>query len=540
MRKIFSIVITLGLVLGLSLIAVPTAAWECDIEGPVADVVVDPDCACAEAAYNISFNTSASLTEGTHSVCVEFPAGTTVPDEFDEDTVFISVDGNAHVAVFPEEITVTGTTVCFIVPISFIAGEILVEFTEDAGIENPCVADDYSLFVWTDRAPDSTPLEGEYEIVPEDSVFGFLFNFSPTYPGLKLGFVPPFKACGQNDTTPEGIEAGFNTTWGPDFGGQAGYFDQFALILTALIEGCDAPCDEAEVWFELVSIPEDEEMHLYLGTGNYTLDVCNITKDVGEFDASTDWYIDDALTLAYNTTEIYPGLLHFSSPGTYTIGIYLECPEATCSPGGIVASKTQSFVVHQDKDAAKIILEEKWNLVSLPLHPFDTSISSLMAAWDLDNMAPAGVSELLSIHYFDQCTDTWSVYGNGQTSLSTMEAGKSYWVRMVYPAGQYTLWVWGTARPMPPEAPAVYTMCPGWNMFGFTSLLDKPAGDAGNGYLWNYGTMTNPDPLVYSWLNNGDWTTAGWHLVDVVTVAEDMLVGQGFWGYFPSGGVIVP
>ena len=67
-----------------------------------------------------------------------------------------------------------------------------------------------------------------------DDVFGFLFNFSPTYPGLKLGFVPPFKACGQNDTTPEGLKAGFNTTWGPDLGLQAGYFDQFGLILTSI------------------------------------------------------------------------------------------------------------------------------------------------------------------------------------------------------------------------------------------------------------------------------------------------------------------
>jgi len=537
-RKIFSIVITLGLVLGLSLIAMPAAAWDCTIGVPVADVVVDPDCACADAAYNISFNTSASLTEGVHSVCVEFPAGTTVPDEFGDDEVFISVDGGTQYAVFADEFTVTGTKVCFIVPVSFIAGEILVEFTEDAGLENPCTPDDYSLWVYTDRAPDSTPLEGEYEIVPAESVYGFLFDFSPTYPGVALGFVPPFRACGQNDTTEEAIEAGFNTTWGPDVGMQAGWYDQFALILTALIEGCDAPCTEAKVWMELVSIPDDEEIHLLLGGVNYTLDVCNITKTEGDFDASTDWYLNDALALAYNTTEIYSGLLHFSSPGTYTLGFYLECPDTTCTPGGIVASKVQDFVAHQDKDAAKIILEEKWNLISLPLVPFDTSLESLMAAWDLDQGAPG--SDLVSIHYFDQCTDTWSVYGNGQTSLSTMEAGKAYWVRMIYPTGQYTLWVWGTARPMPPEAPEVYTMCDGWNMFGFTSLLDMLAGDAGVGYLWNFGVAGNPDPLVYSWLNSGDWATAGWHLVDVTTVAENMLVGQGFWGYFPTGGTIVP
>jgi hypothetical protein len=80
-------------------------------------------------------------------------------------------------------------------------------------------------------------------------------------------------------------------------------------------------------------------------------------------------------------------------------------------------------------------------------------------------------------------------------------------------------------------------------MFGFTSLLDKVAGDAGAGYLWNFGTMTNPDPLVYTWFNSGTWTTSGWKLLDVSTAvpaADDMHVGEGFWGYFPSGGVIIP
>jgi hypothetical protein len=118
-----------------------------------------------------------------------------------------------------------------------------------------------------------------------------------------------------------------------------------------------------------------------------------------------------------------------------------------------------------------------------------------------------------------------------------MEAGKSYWVRMIYPTGElYPLWVWGTARPMPPEAPAVYTMCEGWNMFGFTSLTDVTSGT----YLWNFGggAPELPYPLIYRWLNTGDWTTSGWQLV---TPAGDMMyVGEGFWGYFPAGGTIVP
>jgi hypothetical protein len=508
----------------------PTAAWECEAAVPVADVDVIPPCACAEAVYNISFNTSASLTEGVHSVCIEFPAGTTLPASFSDGDIVISVGGGIEFDVFGDEVTITGTTVCFLAPVHFDAGEILVQFTD--GIENPCDADDYSLWVWTDRAPDSEPIEGEYEIVPALSSYGFVFDFGATYPGIKQGFVPPFKACGQNDTTDEALEAGFDTTYIEDWGG---FVTNFTLMFAALVEGCDAPCDEADLWLEIHSIPEDEEMHLILGAENYTFDVCNITKTVADYDASTDIMLDDTFALNTTTLEIWLGALHFSSPGTYTIGLYVECPKTTCFPGGLVASKVQSFVAHQDKDAAKMELQEKWNLISLPLHPYDTSLSSLMAAWDLDEGAPG--SDLVSIHYFDQCTDTWSVYGNGQTSLSTMEAGKSYWVRMIYPTGElYPLWVWGTARPMPPEAPAVYTMCEGWNMFGFTSLTDVTSGT----YLWNFGggAPELPYPLIYRWLNTGDWTTSGWQLV---TPAADMMyVGEGFWGYFVAGGTIVP
>jgi hypothetical protein len=378
------------------------------------------------------------------------------------------------------------------------------------------------------------PIEGEYEIVPAFSSYGFSFDFGATYPGVAAGFVPPFKACGQNDTTDEAIEAGFDTTYVTEFGG---FVTNFTLYFMDFVEGCFAPCAAADFWLEIHSIPEGEEMHLVLNGTQYIFDVCNITKTVADYDATTDILLLDDEPMDPAMTIVWPGALHFSSPGTYTIGLYVECPKTTCFPGGIIAEKVQSFVAHQDKDAAKILISEKWNLISLPLHPYDTSLSSLMAAWDLDEVAPTGVSEFVSIHHFDQCTDTWSVYGGGQTSLSTMEAGKSYWMRMTYPTGEwYELWVWGTARPMPPEAPAIYTMCDGWNMFGFTSLVDLPM----TTYLWNFGGLGEPDyPLVYTWWNTGDWTTSGWYLMDP-TIPDWMLVGEGYWGYFLGGGTIVP
>jgi hypothetical protein len=147
-KKIISILLALGVVLSLTVIATPVAA---DVTEP--EVVVGNPCACETSAYNITFNISASLTEGVGCVCVEFPEGTTVPATFQTGDIVINSED-----VFAEEITVDGTTVCFIPPADVDdPGPVLVQFTTDAGIKNPCVADDYTLFVWTCRAPDSEP-----------------------------------------------------------------------------------------------------------------------------------------------------------------------------------------------------------------------------------------------------------------------------------------------------------------------------------------------------------------------------------------------
>ena len=124
MRKIISILVALGLVLAMSAVATPVAA---DVSEP--QVTLSSYCACADSAYNITFNTTASLTEGVHSVCVEFPAGTTVPATFA--ALDIVIDGSP---VFPGEITVTGNTVCFLVPVHIPGPAVTVQFTAGADL----------------------------------------------------------------------------------------------------------------------------------------------------------------------------------------------------------------------------------------------------------------------------------------------------------------------------------------------------------------------------------------------------------------------
>ena len=206
-RKIISIMVTLGLILGLVVIAAPASAHFVCEDAPECDVSLSNSCACLESVYNISVNFSASLTEGLTNVCVEFPEGTTLPEEFDDGVILIGyADDSTTCEVFGDEVTIDGNTVCFLVPCSLDAdpskGGILIQFTE--GIENTCVAGWTALFVWTDRAPDSDPFVGEFKIKPLKATYKFAYDFSPTYPGLAFGFVPPFRACGQNQTDAQG------------------------------------------------------------------------------------------------------------------------------------------------------------------------------------------------------------------------------------------------------------------------------------------------------------------------------------------------
>jgi len=532
-RKIISILVTLGLVLALTAIATPTAA---KVSGVVVDV--DPACACIKAVYTVNFTTEASLTEGVHCVCIKFPEGTTVPatgDDWEDGDITINGD-----PVFGSEVTVTGTEVCFLPPADYAAGAQSVVFTDDAGIKNPCTPGKYKLEVYTCREPDSTPvLSAAYYIIPCYSDYTFVWDASPTYPGIALGFVPPYKVCGQ-----EGFDGAVEH---PYVAGA--WMNAFNLIFMPYPEGCVAPCGTVDLYMSLIASPQfpcAEVDPVSTVTINLTgIGTFNLTYDTCTMDEPEEILIVDDMALTFNTTVVWPGLIHFDTVGAYTICFWAECPGAAggdiCNPVAgedeILVETCFDFNVHQWKDAGKITLDEKWNLISLPLVPFDTDIETLLASLDSEALDADGLDDLISIWGYDRCSDTWSVYGNGQSSLTDMVDGASYWVRMSYPmAGNYTWWVWGTEKAMPPAAPSAYAMCEGWNMFGFTSLLDENSDD----YLWNFGGAGEPEyPLIYGWDNTGDWTTSDWLLVDP-TIPDSMLTGQGYWGYFTAPATIIP
>jgi len=231
-------------------------------------------------------------------------------------------------------------------------------------------------------------------------------------------------------------------------------------------------------------------------------------------------------------------------PGEYQICFDMICNSGVpdCKTGCTVGPKTLAhacydFVVHQSKDAFKIVLEEKWNLISLPLVPFDTDIDAMLASLDTmrDVSATVTVNDLISIWNYDCTVPEWLCYtpDGAFDTLATIEDGKSYWFRLSYPVPTYGWWVFGTEKPEPYGPPAEYDVCQGWNMFGYTNF---PPAITQQAYLWNWQSLGwQPAPVVYGWNNAPDWFNQGWTLI----AAGDFLTsGQGYWGAFPVAGKI--
>ena len=202
------------------------------------------------------------------------------------------------------------------------------------------------------------------------------------------------------------------------------------------------------------------------------------------------------------------------------------------SPAVGVPSQRDSDLYTVGENSGGVSLVGGWNLISLPVMPFDTSIESVLASLTFPY-------DLVSVWYYDRCEDEWLVYGNGNTTfktLTTMEAGKAYWVRMRYPEEQHSdpsvsgsyphaLWVFGTKTPMPPGLPSAYDVCKGWNMVGFRSTEEiAPEDYLGDFSPSEYGAIYGWDPYLQDWVTNPD----------------KLVPGRGYWIPFSVAGTIYP
>jgi hypothetical protein len=116
--------------------------------------------------------------------------------------------------------------------------------------------------------------------------------------------------------------------------------------------------------------------------------------------------------------------------------------------------------------------------------------------------------------------------GTGFTSLTTMEAGKAYWI-CITPGSDVTLQVDGWVIQCPPSVPPKYCYCTCWNMVGFKST------QVGTN-LSNYLQFLSPTGTIQAVMT---WNSTAWQ---VVNSGDTMIVGRGYWMAFNAPACIVP
>ncbi len=161
-----------------------------------------------------------------------------------------------------------------------------------------------------------------------------------------------------------------------------------------------------------------------------------------------------------------------------------------------------------------IALNSGWSLISLPLIPTNTNIESVLGSI-LDNVAAVW-------YYSGGPSGTWYSYAPGApSSLTTMEAGKAYWINIAA-GGPYTLTIQGRTWSCPLEVPPTYSYVAGWNLVGFKSLaVAKPVGT----YLPQISAQ-HDTPI------SGYFNGSSINLTDV----QNMASWRGYWVRFTGAG----
>jgi hypothetical protein len=331
------------------------------------------------------------------------------------------------------------------------------------------------------------------------------------------------------------------------FGGK--WLNKVDFLLKPVVSGCAVPCTEnLTITLNLTAAPAGSNVTISLNESTSydpakTINlVPTATNPQPQVDISPYSY---NYTLFNCTTVInWSSAIHFDKVGSYTLCFEAWCPTVeecpTCSDDPVlIADECFDIEVYQWKDAAKIPLYRKWNLISLPLVPLveDMPIEDVLASHPKASLIEA-------IYNYDCDTGGWDVWGNGQTSLATLKDGDAYWVKVNYVLGSVTkapglaiggLWVWGTPKPVPPSSPSAYPVCPGWNMVGLTGYDDGTYPWLGTTtdllYLWNWLPFSGYGAILLWDGQNQIWDNIA---LGGGTMAK-LQVGEGYWISFLDG-----
>jgi hypothetical protein len=159
----------------------------------------------------------------------------------------------------------------------------------------------------------------------------------------------------------------------------------------------------------------------------------------------------------------------FSSGGEMTQSIQHDFSFSLGEPSASGHSSSNNFIIYggfwnilpEAPEGYSLSLGAGWNLISLPLQPFETDISSVLGQ----------LSGLFTMVWSYQ-NGKWWMYDPaniGFSDLTTMEAGHAYWIEMTQ-AG-----VLNIAGSEPSKSLKLTT---GWNFVGFNSNQSMPVNDA--------------------------------------------------------------
>lgn len=170
-----------------------------------------------------------------------------------------------------------------------------------------------------------------------------------------------------------------------------------------------------------------------------------------------------------------------------------------------------------------ITLYKGWNLISLQIIPTNTNV---------DNFFSSIQPDILGVRYYSGGGSGTTYYytpGNpaGTNNLTTIEAGKAYWVQMKTTQDSYTLTYQGRKCPCPPSAPMTIPIATsGWYMVGFKSTTTQTI----SAYLNGMAYLTT----IFGF--NG--ATQEWEQLDGNT--GSFTAGKGYWVSFFNSGPITP
>ena len=151
---------------------------------------------------------------------------------------------------------------------------------------------------------------------------------------------------------------------------------------------------------------------------------------------------------------------------------------------------------------ATLSLTTGWNLISFPLQPTDTAITAVLN----------GISSNYSIVWAYDAVNGWKKYQPGKPSdLTTMEAGKGYWIKMNQ-SGTLSL----TGQSASSQTIPLKT---GWNLVGWNKTTPTSVADA----LTNISSITS---IVWAYD-----ALAGWKKYQPSKPSDlsDFTSGLGFW-----------